>query len=268
MQQLVDLHSHSEFSPDSEASVQALCAQAQQKPLAVYAITDHCECDVYEADGYEKRLQGAFEAVCAVKQQVPFTLLNGVELGQPLQNLQVAEQVARQPYDIILGSLHRVSGGPDYYFYDYRNLTQRQIRDLLLDYYRELYQTVQWGNFDTLAHLTYPMRYILDQSKVNIPVEELMEAVEKVLVEVIKQQKAVEINVRKIDLMQKNILPDRRFLSLYRDLGGELITIGSDAHCVDDVGRGVQKGIAFAKEIGFTTLAYFEKRQLQTIEIV
>ena len=62
-------------------------------------------------------------------------------------------------------------------------------------------------------------------------------------------------------------MPDESVIRRYRELGGEILTIGSDAHCTDDLGRGIEEGIRIAKNCGFTSVAVYHKRRPQFIGI-
>lgn len=265
---IIDQHSHSKFSPDSQSELDALCAKAMQNGYQAYAITDHCECDLYEADGYHNTLLQAFDAIEAQKQRFPaLQLLNGVELGQPLQNLTAAEIVAARPYDVILGSLHRIAGMVDFYYFDYHHYSDQEIVSLLEKYYTELYQTVQWGKFDVVAHLTYPLRYIAGDAKRAVDMRAFDDQLESIFRLMAQEGKALEINTSGLAKSIGTCLPDYPLIKRFYDCGGELISMGSDAHTVDNLGAGIHDGIALAHQTGFRSLCYFKDRKAHLLPI-
>lgn len=267
-QNLLDNHSHSCFSPDSEASVNSLCEAAIAKGLKAYAITDHCECDLYEIDGYDREVPKSFEAIQAAKLLFPqLKLLCGIEVGQPLQQLQVAEELVKRPYDVVLGSLHRAKGKDDYYFLDYSGYSQKDLNDLMEEYYQELYQMARWGKFDIMTHLTYPLRYIVGDFGLHVDVNAFSDVIAETFRLLAQNGKALEINVSGLHQNIGLTLPDLKWITLFRDLGGEFIAVGSDAHCAEHVGVNIEQGMKVAYEAGFRSTVYFENRRVQTLPL-
>ena len=85
----------------------------------------------------------------------------GIELGQPMQNIEAAEDILDAcDFDFALASVHNVQGMPDFYELDY---SQVDLTKTLHQYFDEILETIEWGKFDSLAHLTYPWRYIVGE---------------------------------------------------------------------------------------------------------
>ena len=85
----------------------------------------------------------------------------GIELGQPNQDLEAAEQaLAGRDYDFVIGSIHNIRGYEDFFFLDYSKIERSFIDALLETYWQEELEVIRWGKFDSLGHLTYPLRYI------------------------------------------------------------------------------------------------------------
>ncbi len=155
-----DQHVHSDNSPDGESSVIELCESAVAKGVSYIAVTDHCEANTFYKDSYDVGVRQSYfevrKAVSVFKEQIH--LLMGLELGQALEDPEVAESVIKSvPYDIVLGSIHSLPGKPDFAFLKYDEV---DVNRLFADYLDELYKLVCRGGFDVLAHLTYPLRYI------------------------------------------------------------------------------------------------------------
>ena len=256
---LADFHVHSDNSPDGCNSVIELCESAVSKGISYLAVTDHCEIDAFYKDrfniGYRQSYVEVKKAISAFSQQIQ--VLAGIELGQATSDIAIAEDVTALPYDVILGSMHCMPGIGDFYYMDYKNM---DVHKLFSDYFDELLRLVNWGGFDVLAHITYPLRYINGKHGYNLKTEDFGEKIEKVLREIIKRGIALEINTSGLRQPFNQIIPDSFCLSLYKSLGGELLTIGSDSHRAVDIGSGIPQGIEFIKQAGFTKYCIYKKR--------
>lgn len=267
-QKLVDLHSHSRYSVDADDNVMSMCKTAKELGLSVYAITDHCEFGAYERDNYEHLIKRSFRDVTVVREKLQdcgFTLLRGIEIGSVMENIHDAETLLRElQFDIIIGSLHNLAGKEDFAFLDYE---KENIDQLLLDYYDQMYELVRWGMFDTLGHLTYPLRYIEGEYGAKVDLSMVSEKIDHILKYQADHGKAIEINTSGLRQKYGRLFPEQDILHRFYELGGEYITIGSDAHCAEDVGKGVAEGIQAAKAAGFGRVTYFKHRCPYFIEI-
>ena len=168
-------------------------------------------------------------------------------------------------YDFILASVHNLRNTEDFYFLDY---TKLDVNELLTKYFNELMETASFEDFDSLAHLTYPLRYILDKTG-NLPDLSLFsEQIDEIYKILIKNNKALEINVSGLFKELKTTLPDEKLVRRFKELGGKYVTIGTDSHNAESVGKGIEEGIAVAKRAGFTQYTIFEKRKPIMIDII
>lgn len=263
---LFDSHTHSDNSPDGRDPITFLCEKAIEKGLTGIAITDHCDINHYQEMQYAKRMrQARFE--CLVDREIFKTrliLAMGIELGQPMENPQLAAEVlAKQRYDFVLASVHNAPGEMDYAQMDFRTIDPHPVLDR---YFEELIKTAEWGQFDSLAHLCYPLRYMSRQGVVpNMSrYEEAHDAVFRALVE---RGKAVELNTAALR-HGGAITPTLAHLKRFKELGGEFVTIGSDAHDAGTVGAGVLDGMAFLDEAGFSHFAFYRGHQPCMLRVV
>jgi histidinol-phosphatase (PHP family) len=257
---LADLHVHSNNSPDADDSVDDLCAAAVAKKLAYIAITDHCDIDVYIKDRYESRIKQSY--LDMLNAQDTFDgkvgIIRGVELGNALSDAVLSEKVAEsRPYDVVLGSQHHVSNMDDFASIDYDRVDPVP---LLHQYFDEVGALIDWGKFDVLTHLTYPFRYINGIYHKGIDIRDFYPQIETVLKKLVASDKALEINTSGLRQPYGQTLPGLGELELYRSLGGKLITIGSDAHCKEDVGANIIDGMRLAKKAGFGEYFIYKQR--------
>ena len=263
-----DCHNHSDRSPDGKHSVEAMAARARELGLYVHTLTDHCECNEYE-ENYRQRVRAAWEAMDALNPPEGLTFLRGLELGQPMQNLRGAEEaVARYPYDFVIGSLHNLRGRQDFYYMDCRSMDPEELHGLLDDYWSEILEMISWGKFDSLGHLTYPLRYIQGDQGVQVDMSRHAGRIDQVLRALIQKGIALEVNTSGLRQKLGETMPGPALLRRYYELGGRLVTLGSDAHRTEDLGKGIDQGMELLKQTGFTEFAIFRqhKPEMQPLE--
>lgn len=255
-----DCHTHS-FCSDGRQAPEEMLSKAIELGLFAYTLTDHCECNDYQ-NNYRARARQAWEAMESLKAPASLRFLRGVELGQPLQNLAGAQEAAeRFDYDFIIGSLHNLSGQEDFYYIKYTDMPMEQIHGLLQEYWQDILEMIAWGGFDSLGHLTYPLRYIQGDQEIPVDMSRHQEMVDEIFRALIRAEKALELNTAGLWQKIGQTSPNLPLLKRYRELGGELVTLGSDAHCTDNLGRGIDEGMELLKEAGFREFAVYEKRR-------
>ena len=260
-----DCHSHSNCSFDGTRNMRDMCMNAIKRGLIYYAVTDHCECNQYmhvpniPGGRYYDVVRQSYAELLQNQERFPnLKLLRGIELGQPMQNMEAAEDaLAGRDYDVVIGSLHNIRDHDDFYDEFFRkgesHLEEQAVHDALHAYFAESLEMVEWGKFDTLAHITYPLRYICKAGEEPSykPYQDELDAVLKAL---IKKDIALEFNTSRI-------LPDREVYSRYKELGGKLVTIGADAHCVENIASGVQEAMELLSDIGYKEYTVFVSRK-------
>lgn len=268
----LDCHNHSKFSFDGEFEVEEMIAAAKAKNISVFAVTDHCEVNMGE-DKLEANIQACLNQVNALKlQMTEIKLIAGIELGQPLQERERAFGLLRlEGLDFVIGSLHNIANEEDFYFMDFAKCSDNEIMDILSRYYEEQYEMALWGEYDTMAHITYPYRYMTKERvgrEVQFDVSRFDVVVESTYRHLIANGKAIELNSGKSfqeNQYDRNLM--RHYLEMYYRLGGELVTIGSDAHTPQGVGGGLEQAYHMLKEVGFQYVTYFEKRKPIMVKI-
>lgn len=280
---LLDLHTHTSWSPDAKDPALALCLRAEELGLERLAITDHCDCNFWLPEGEgsypecqlcDSMMFGArdyalksIEEVSKLKERFPF-LLCGIELGQPLQAPEAAASVTSRPeLDFIIGSHHMNLNTADFYWLKYREMTEEQIYSLLRDCFDQMLAMCREADFDVLGHLTYPLRYIVGDWGIELDMAPFEEAIREIFRTLISRGRGIEINTSGLRQKIAETLPPLRYVKLYRELGGEIITVGSDAHSADQLAAGIGEGIELARAAGFDRLTYFKGRKPEYITI-
>ncbi len=256
-----DCHNHSACSPDGRDAIEAMLQRAGELGLYAYTLTDHCECQKFE-ERYKARVENAWEKMGKAQPPQGLRFYRGIELGQPNQDTRAADRALEgRGYDFVIGSVHNIRDFEDFFFLDYAGAPEGTIDSLLASYWQELMEMIAWGDFDTLGHLTYPLRYIQGEHGIEVDLHKHGEAIDGVLSALIKAGKALEVNTSGLRQKIGRTLPDLPLLMRYRELGGKLVTLGSDAHCTEDLGKGIDEGIEVLKEAGFKEFALYEQRR-------
>ena len=273
---LIDCHTHTRFSVDSEADIHDMTKRAEELGLAAYAVTDHCECNGwYPEDHYsDKTYNDHFDyrsdfyssaaAVTDLKDKLSgrLNLICGVELGQPLWDIDAAETVAADKrLDFIIASVHQIRNEQDFYYINYDNMPMDTIYELLGRYFSEVYDVCKWGKFDVLGHLTYCIRYMKMRNGISPDLSRYDEIIAESFRELISRGKGIEINTSGIRQGVGHTFPSMKYVKMFRDLGGEILTLGSDAHKPQDIGCNITDGIELARAAGFRQLCWFKDRK-------
>ena len=268
---MFDNHSHNQYSGDIPKghgnSVRELCLEAIKKGLNGIAITDHFDIDGIR-DGFFPPLDhdSVAKDIANAKDEFEGKLkvLHGIELGQATHMpIESAQQLNSQPYDIVLGSVHAVRGIIDFYDTDIKSMSKNEYVALWELYIEEMLDTIEWGNFEVLTHITYPKRYYLRDGITDFPdiKNKGREYFEPILKAVIDKGITLECNTSGLRQGIGECLPNRDLLEFYYELGGRDVTLGSDAHHDYDVGAGFAEASEMLKAIGFKYLAKFESRE-------
>lgn len=277
----MDCHTHTEVSPDSEEKLSVMCRKAEELGLQAYAITNHVElCRYYPQEYYQTEARNEedyfhyaqiWERAMQENQQAKALLsgkmevISGIECGEPNADFGLAESVYRdRRLDFVIGSLHELPEKLDFYFLDYG---KEDAEKLLEEYFSLLLEISKRECYDVLGHVTYPLRYMEGEAGMHLHMGKFKEMLAECFRQVILNHKGIELNTSGYRQKYGKPFPDRELLLLYRDLGGKILTLGSDAHTAEDLGKGITQGLALAKSCGFEKVCYFKKHEAHFIEV-
>lgn len=257
---IVDMHTHSAFSFDGNDSCSALCESAYSKGAKAIAITDHCDIDGADINVHEfcsaqlkelESVKGAYSGRLKV--------MKGIEIGQGIYRKELTERVLCQyDYDFVLGSLHNLENMEDFFFLNYKNY---DVYELLQRYFEDLYELADWGAFDALAHLTYPLRYIAAREKISVDMSKFDNIIDSIFEKLVSNKKALEINTSGLFMEMKDTLPNISYVKQFKRAGGEYITLGSDSHYAKKVCQGIDIAMKLAYDAGFRSITVYKKHQ-------
>lgn len=247
-----DLHTHTHLSFDSDASLAENCLAAQQAGITTLAVTNHFDFDgildgiypTFDPEADRREIEAARETFPDLR------LLYGIEMGQ-IHTYSGIFPILLQKYgfEYILASLHNLEKVPDFCFLRYEQMSDAQIDHLLRRYFSELTLIARTPGITTLAHLTYPLRYIKQAGKTADPLryEPQLRSIFHILIE---SGVNLEVNTSGFRQGVGESLPGMQLVALYRDCGGRKVAIGSDAHFPEHIGAMVKETTDHLAEMG------------------
>jgi histidinol-phosphatase (PHP family) len=265
---MYDYHTHSLFSDDCSTPTQDLIEAACKMGIKELAITDHYDpvypnpADPFDLDftGYHKMLNEMKEAY-----QNKIKIIKGIEIGiQHGDSIEKCRNVANSyNYDFIIGSFHSAEGY-DLYF-DKGFFEGRTLEEIYIAFYAYVLDCLkQFKDYDVIGHFNTIERYTEGRPDFSV----YRDLVEETLKIIIADGKGLEINTSSFRYgMGERTTPAKEILDLYAELGGEIITIGSDAHRAEDVGYRFDTAVDIIKASGIKYLATFEQRKLNLISL-
>lgn len=269
---LTDYHVHSDVSMDSNAAMWDMIRAEAAAGIRCMCFTNHCDMIRWNNFTPNLRREQITEesaeklAAAAADHALPIEVHLGLELGEGHRDPAAAARLAADPrLDFVLGSLHILDGLGDLFFQPYHTPAQcDRYFDLYLD---ELQRIAEMDFYDVLAHLGYARRYMFrDGIDAAMTLDKFGGKVEHLLRTVIDKGKGFEINCSGIR-DGCGPFPSEEILRLYRQLGGEIITVGSDAHRPQDAAKGIAKGFEVLQACGFDYVTVFRHRKAEFIKL-
>lgn len=263
-----DTHIHTEYSTDSNTKVVEQINRAENTGLKGLCITDHMDYDFPEnalehpVDGtpFQFDVDTYIEHLQQLKGKSHITLLTGVECGLQTGSSVISKNkklVSDYDWDYIIGSLHLVNAKDPYYpsFWENKEPTQ-----CITEYFQTVLTNIQrFSEFDSLGHLDYIVRYA-PATYSYVPAD-FREILEEILTFIIRKDIALEVNTSGWKTSGRCQNPHFDILKIYTALGGELITIGSDAHTPEYISYRFSDLPDMLKSIGLRQYCVFQKRK-------
>lgn len=264
---MFDSHIHSHHSHDSKQSVEEACIAAIEKGVRGITITDHVDLWYIEERNTVREIKACILDVRMMKEKYGDRLkvLQGIEVAEhDYDPVFVRELLDFTEYDLIIGSVHciRYKGfGKGYSEFDFGEpLSAEEIYEFLYMYFDRVRAMIANEDFDVLAHLTCPFRYINGKYHRGIEDTLFKKEIVEILSQIIQKGIALEVNTSGIGLAYGDWLPSAWIIEEYYRLGGRLITLGSDAHVSEGIGNAFEKTKEMLRKIGFSEYYYYEKR--------
>ena len=260
-----DYHLHSSFSGDSQTPMEEMILSGISRGLTHMCFTEHMDidypsCDTVPVDYFTLNTDSYLYDLLKLREKYADRIkINfGVELGlQPHLPRRLAAYTKNYDFDFIIGSVH-ICNGEDPYFPPY--FEGKTEKDAYSQYFSCMIDNLRkFSNFDVLGHLDYIVRYGKQKDQ-NYSYEQYKDQIDTILELLLDKGKGLEINTGGLKSGLKDVHPCLAILKRYREMGGEIVTIGSDSHDSIHIGDEFARAEAALKECGFRYYTIFENR--------
>ncbi|MCG8482238.1 MAG: histidinol-phosphatase HisJ family protein [Clostridia bacterium] len=265
---MYDYHVHTSFSADCEAPINDIIESAIEKGVKEIAITDHIDYD-YPSKQIDFSLD--FEAYhrtlndCREKYKDRIDVIKGLEVGLQHHVIdQSKEAVDAHPYDFVICSFHAAEK-KELHFGDY--FENKTPLNAYIDFYTYTYQCLEaFQSYNVVGHINIIDRY---KKYIDKPIEFMgyFDIVEAIFKRVIQNGKGIEINTSSFRYNMDVLSPTMEMLKLYKELNGEIITVGSDAHSPDYIGHQIDYIYDLLKHLGFKYISTFRNMEPNFIKL-
>lgn len=265
---LWDTHMHSQFSGDSQAPQEDMIQAAISRGLSGICFTDHLDIDYpEEPDLFLLDLPNYVSSVQAYQEKYASRLpvLLGIEVGlQPHLSALLADILSQYPFDFVIGSSHVVHGLDPYFSKFYEGRDEKAC-------YREYFESIleniaAFDGFDVYGHLDYVVRYGPTKNEHYIWTD-YQDVIDEILQQLIARGKGIEVNTGGFKYGLGHPNPTEGILRRYHELGGEILTLGADAHAPEHVAFDFEKIPTILKDAGFSYFTVFQNRKPKFIKI-
>lgn len=265
---LYDMHMHCYFSGDSKATPIEIAQRAFDIGLQGICFTDHLDIDYKETPGlFDLDIPAYRKEILCTKDAFSDKLEIGcgIELGlQPYLAKQNNQVIKENSFDFVIGSTHVVKQVDIYFPAYYEGRTEDAC---YREYFEETLKNAQSDvDFDVYGHLDYIVRYGPNKNQFY-SYEKFADVIDEILRTLIHRGKGIELNMAGFKYGLGHAHPTMETLKRYKELGGEIITIGSDGHAPEQIAWDFDKVPEILKEAGFEYFTVFKNRQAEFVKI-
>lgn len=257
---MFDYHIHSNISTDAVDSMQALVDAAYQKGLKEICFTEHYDLD-YPLETDEEwcsDIERYNREYASIVIPEGIKVKKGLEVGMTDGIYDRINTVINDnDFDFVIASQHLIGKDDPYLAYFYEGKEKDEVyRAYLLEMKKHI---EAFDNFDIVGHIGYITRFAPYENP-ELEANDYPEELDALLKAVIHKGKGIELNTVGFKKFEQSI-PSKSILKRYFDLGGEIITLGSDAHDTKRVGDRNQWALKTLKDIGFKYITTYNKRK-------
>ncbi len=270
---ICDMHLHTRLSEDASQdennTVMSCCKAAVEKNIKHIALTDHRDLSMIEGSVNADISELGRQCNDAKRRfSGKLNVMFGAEIAHMHTYPEQAKVVMEEnELDFVLGSLHKLKDGRDVYYMDFSEYSDEQLLVLYSDYLDEIIEIAQNCDFDSLAHITYPLRYYRKSGREKVvDLKQFYDKYDVIFDALIERKKALEINCSTYaESLYNQPMPTYELIERYIRRGGKLFTLGSDSHEYSRVGFGIENAQKFLNLCGVQTLCAFDKREMYFI---
>jgi histidinol-phosphatase (PHP family) len=260
----IDYHVHSNNSFDAKFGIIQMCKSAELKGISEICFTEHFNVDSrdvsYNFLNYNKYSEEILEAreIFSGKLDVK----KGLEIGEPhILRKKLSDELSMMDLDFIIGSVHNINGLKLRLYMQNKNK-----KSVYKDYFDEVLRMVENSDIDIVGHLDLMKRYAYDIYG-DYKFDDYREIIEEILKKIIQKDIGIEVNTSGLRNKVGKLYPSIDVLKLYKNIGGKIITIGSDSHDLDNIGNNFLTVVKMLKKIGFEYIYRYKNRKKLPVRI-
>ncbi len=263
---MYDLNIHSEYSIAASCSMEEMVESAIKKKAKVISFTDNIDLETSKDKiDIKFRISDYLKEITSLKYKYSnfLEIYSGIEIGmQPHLGPKYSQLINKYPFDFVIMSIHDVNGEN---IIKNRILNTKNIKKIYFDYYSQILDCVKsFDDFDVLGHIDFIDTYVLEHSGLPLDpsvYDDMFPIIEDILKVLIEKNKGLELNTSAPRFNLSYFYPKPSILKLYKDLGGEIITIGSNANKPENICFKFKKAEKLLKQLGFDSIYYFKNRK-------
>ncbi len=261
---MLDIHTHTKFSHDGSEEPLDMVKTAEAMGLKYLAFTDHLDLDYTGNLKYilVSRLNvpkqyAALKKLCA-EYSGDVVLAAGIEVGYSPEVVgKYRKVIESHDYDVIINSIHTIDNADVYFKQFYNSKTRKEAFEKYLN--AVLASVYADYSYDVIGHLGYMLRYSPYTPK-KYTYDEFPKLFDDILSGIIERGKTLEVNTKTKD--EDIFMPSVDILKRYRELGGDSITFGSDAHKKEEIAGRFGATMPILRDLGFKTLTAYKNREI------
>jgi len=262
---MIDYHIHTAFSADCDVPLPRMAQAACNAGLKEICFTEHIDFDLPGDIDFCLDIKAYKEGFGRAVNDFPaLNMRFGIEAGLDIAAIERMEAIINaQEIDCVIGSQHLVYGKDPFYRDIWDMYTQRDIYEQYLRACAECAAACDY--YDVYGHLGYIGKFCPYEDNL-LRFSDHKDAIDEILKTLVAKGKGLEINTNGL-IMTPDTMPERPIAARYRELGGEIVTIGSDAHHEATVGHAVKEALHMLKDIGFRYVCAFDRHKPRFIPI-
>ncbi len=256
---LYDYHIHTDFSLDSDSKLLDVLNFAVLSGLKEISITNHIEPNPYDGIIADRNFEKHLNEIDSLQNQFKdkITVLKGAEITLFANNEKNHNDFINKykDLDFVIGSSHSLNRKDLYSNFDFTQYEKNECYEI---YLKEVLNCIPKNKFNVYGHLDFISRY----SKYDDPImyyKDFSDLIDEILKTLINNNKGLEINTSGIRYGINSFYPSKEILTRYKELGGEIVTVGSDSHTIHTLGKHFDMAYEYLKECGFDSVTTFRK---------
>jgi len=266
---MIDFHIHTDISPDAEQALGDVVERARTLGISHLAITDHYEFlenDFYKGWTIKDLVAYARSIEKHNNKYDDIYIATGIEVGHINRMIDKIKNVLDSvDFDFIISSTHFINE-VDPYFPEYYKGKPKE--ETYYSYLKEIRDSIDVmdDRVSVIGHIGYAARYSPYEDN-KLKYEDFSDIIDELLIKIIKRGFGIELNTSNYGRKLDEIMPPISIIKRYRQLGGEIITIGSDAHKLKDIGKEYSKARQIALNAGFKYVSVFKNLESEFITL-